>query len=852
MKPRTVSALCLLVSGLSGTAGLGLQLTWTRRFALGLGHEFPAALAVLTAFFAGFAGGAWLLERWIAGSRHPLRWAAGLELVIGGWALATVPLLPIMDEAVLRMTGAEPSASRQWAVCFAVPLLALLPATMAMGATLSAMVRASGSSPGMVGHVGGLYAANTAGAVAGVVAAVVWAQPALGLRGATCLFAGLNLACAAMLAAMARTPSSGSSRPLPRRGTDGERSGDPTSSPRLVATLAVTGLLGLGLEVVVTRQLALVLEGTVFTFAAVLVVFLGGTALGAALAGNAKLPTGRLLLWLGVAVLAAGHALTHAIELDAWLRGVLGDGLGAVCVAEATVAASILGAPTLLMGATFARLAQSAAESGFGTGRAVAVNTLGGAFAAPVFAVALLPALGAKATFMVLGAGYLALAVRRLDASTIPGMMIAVVVAATLPADFGLLPPPPGARLVERRDGAADTVAVWGFPDGNLTLAANGRFTMGGTASTNAAARHTLLPLLLHPHPRRLLFLGLGTGISFAAAGAEPGLVADGVELVPEVVAVQPRFAPHNALASGQRVVAADARRFVRTTTASYDVVVADLFHPARDGAASLYTREQFAAMRARLAPGGMAVQWLPLYQLDAAGLRQIVRAFLDVFPHMHAWLLRFNADTPVIGLVGWPEAPAFGPDDLDRRAPEGPLRTRAKSAGLTDAFQVHGAWLAGPEALRAFAGDAVANTDDRPGVLFSAPRSAASKRGDPSGLLMELVDRFAGEGSEFPAVGAPAGSAAWRSRLSDFRAARDAYLRGLVAEGAGRADEAADQFMASVRRSGDFSAGYAQLLTRAMTKAKSDPAEAKRRLRALTEARPGQKVAAELLRRLE
>ena len=45
--------------------------------------------------------------------------------------------------------------------------------------------------------------------------------------------------------------------------------------------------------------------------------------------------------------------------------------------------------------------------------------------------------------------------------------------------------------------------------------------------------------------------------------------------------------------------------------------VVADLFHPGRDGAGALYTREHFAAVRELLTEGGLFCQWLPLYQLD-------------------------------------------------------------------------------------------------------------------------------------------------------------------------------------------------------------------------------------------
>ena len=61
-------------------------------------------------------------------------------------------------------------------------------------------------------------------------------------------------------------------------------------------------------------------------------------------------------------------------------------------------------------------------------------------------------------------------------------------------------------------------------------------------------------------------------------------------------------------------------------------MIVADLFHPSRDGAGYLYTVEHFQAVKQRLAPGGVFCQWLPIYQLDMKVLKTIMRSFLDSF----------------------------------------------------------------------------------------------------------------------------------------------------------------------------------------------------------------------------
>ena len=48
---------------LSGAAGLGYQVLWAKGFGAGIGHEYPATLAVVTALMSGMALGGLLYER---------------------------------------------------------------------------------------------------------------------------------------------------------------------------------------------------------------------------------------------------------------------------------------------------------------------------------------------------------------------------------------------------------------------------------------------------------------------------------------------------------------------------------------------------------------------------------------------------------------------------------------------------------------------------------------------------------------------------------------------------------------------------------------------------------------------
>jgi len=142
----------------------------------------------------------------------------------------------------------------------------------------------------------------------------------------------------------------------------------------------------------------------------------------------------------------------------------------------------------------------------------------------------------------------------------------------------------------------------------------------GGDRGTFAQRRQGHLPMLLHPSPHRVLVLGVGTGSTVGAVAMHPGVRIEAVELLAEVLETLPYFAESNSHAGANAAVRfhqADARSYVRAEVQNrhqYDVVIADLFHPQQAGVGNLYTREHFAAIRALLEPGGLFMQWVPLY----------------------------------------------------------------------------------------------------------------------------------------------------------------------------------------------------------------------------------------------
>jgi spermidine synthase len=857
---RLLVSVLLVLFCLSGAAGLGYQMVWARQFAAGLGHEMPAVLAVVGAFLGGMALGAWTLDGAVSRSARPGVWYAALEIVIGLWAALTTALVPAVNDAALRLIGLEPSPLRHWAVAFALPLLALLPATAALGATLPAMERFVAPLVADGRCLGAVYAANTLGAVAGTLASAFWLVPAFGLTSATGLLAAVNLGCggaALFLGSRAASPATVS--PANGSSADSPSSRPVASRTRLAATVFLTGLLGIGYEVAGVRVLSQVLENTVYTFAAVLAVYLLGTALGAALyqhfgrRGEPKLLLTDLLGVLAFTGLLGVLVLARAPTIYDACRATLGDSRPGVLAAEMAVAAAVFALPTLFMGAAFSHLVQAARRREGGVGRAAALNTFGGALAGALCGVWLLPLLGSKWTLTLIALGYLALLPKIVGVRR--GWLAAsVALVFVLPAGLQIAQVPPGGRLVEYREGVLASVAVVADATGHRTLRVNNRFQMGGTAAAAAEYRHAHLPLLLHPAPTRALVLGLGTGITLGGAGAHPGLHSAGVELVPEVVEVMPAFEPYNfspARHPQLKVFVADARRFVRAADARYDVIIADLFHPARDGAGSLYTREHFAAIRERLAPGGLFCQWLPLHQLDGELLPVIARTFLDVFPEAQGWLLHFNVDIPVLGLIGSLEPRRYSRQWVEGRLSDARLEAELKKLALADSVRLFGHLLAGPKELRAFAGSGPLNTDDRPRVTFDAPRFVYRKNATAYGRLLTLLKRHPPDARDALRLDTGAEEARFAQQLAAYWQARDVYLRGLMDEAEGRQAEAIAAYIESARLSEDFTSGYAQCLTIASLQAQSNPAAARALLQRLVEARPSRPVAKEMLQRL-
>ena len=151
-----------------------------------------------------------------------------------------------------------------------------------------------------------------------------------------------------------------------------------------------------------------------------------------------------------------------------------------------------------------------------------------------------------------------------------------------------------------------------------------------------------LIGAALHPNPRRALVIGLGTGSTAGWLAAVPSIErVDVVELEPAVLRVAEDCAPVNGGVLHNpkvRIDIADAREWLLTSRNRYDLIFSEPSNPYRAGISSLFTEDYYSAVRSRLAPGGIFLQWLQAYEVDSGTVQTLYATLGAAFPEGETW----------------------------------------------------------------------------------------------------------------------------------------------------------------------------------------------------------------------
>ena len=780
---------------LSGACALVYQIVWTRTFRLVFGASTPASAAVVAIFVGGLGLGAWLFGKRVDRLRRPITSYAALEAAIALSSALTLVLGPLASRAyvllggtvVLGMAGATVVRLLLAALVLAVP-------TILMGGTLPVLARATAlGADGDVGRrrVALLYGVNTLGAVGGCLVAdfVLIEHIGADFTLVLAVFCNILVALGAAFLARRSEDEAGDDSPV---AVPAAPQAAVTRPAFVYAAAAVTGFAFFLMELVFYRMLVPLLGGTVYTFGLVLATALLGMGTGGALYAVlfARRPP-RLSAFAATCLLeAAGLALPYALgdrlALLAILLRPLGElGLGGYAAGWFVVAAAVVLPASIATGIQFPMLVALLGRGGRDVARhvglAYAWNTIGAIAGALAGGFGLMPLLTATGcwrdvVWLLVLTGLVAAAAawhrerrwpRLIGLAAIAFLAIGMVRATTGPTAAWRHTPIGAGRVSpdrietpekrtqwmrdERRglaweaDGIESTVAL--EQNAGYAFLTNGKSDGGCRDDAGTQVMGGLLGAILHPAPTSAMVIGLGSGSSAGWLASVPGIDrVDVVELEPAMLEVARRCALVNehALENPKlRVIRGDAREILSVTRDLYDIIFSEPSNPYRAGVASLYTREYYARARAHLREGGLFLQWVQAYEVEATTLRTIFATMASEFPEVEAWQLE-PADLLLVGSTALPTKDAAA---LRARVASEPFaRALRVTWAVVDLEGVLAHYVATPNKVRSLGLENATplNTDDRPVVEFGFARSVGDKKDESNELDVKWVRLWA------------------------------------------------------------------------------------------------------------
>jgi len=682
-----VFPLALVVFCASGFAALLYQVIWQRLLTLFSGADVFSATIIVAAFMGGLGIGT-LVGGQVAdrvSRRASLFLVGAAEIAVGVFGFYSTSLYH--DVLYARLGALDLGRETIAAVLFA----SLLWPTFFMGASLPLLGRALADRiERAASAVGALYGINTLGAATGALVATWVLLPAYGLEGSLRIGAALNMACALVVLPAAWLMKDAGPASEPK--ADSSRIQGRIQEPARGSTLSwavvylFSGFVALSYEIVWFRLLGVVVKSTAFTFGTLLTLYLAGIGLGAlvgsARAGRAPHPARTFFTLQAAGGLSAGLLLALFVfvaddvrafrgyfdgyeplnvrdSVNAW-RALISDvptppgGVGDLpvrfLVLYLLVPLVLVVPPTFFMGCAFPYLQRVVQTDVSRVGRRVGgllLANIGGSMLGTVVTGWLfLDLLGTAATLKLLtalsslfllgawrGAPPIPLALRLGVAAAVVMLIVSMPGAVSL---WARLHGTTADRVIVAEDNSGLAVikarsAGW---TGQKIVFVNGV----GQSVIPYGDIHTALgavPALVHPNPRNVAIIGLGSGDTVYAAAARPETATiTCIEIVrPQLatlrqLAGRDTYAALPALLADPRVahVSGDGRAYLLRTPQRFDVIEADALRPTSAYSGNLYSEAYFTLLKNRLTPNGLAATWVPS--------KRVHDTFVRVFPY--------------------------------------------------------------------------------------------------------------------------------------------------------------------------------------------------------------------------
>ena len=676
---------------LSGLAALLYQTAWMRQLSVVFGTSELAVATVLTAYMSGLALGAALAGKYIKQIKRPLLTYGVFEGGIALTAIAVPFLLKFAAVVFAWMLGGQPeppasSGFGQLLFFYLTTLGILVLPTALMGATLPLLSKYAIETNEQVGRrIGGLYAINTFGAIAGTLVAGFILLPNITLMSTILIGAAINLLVLYIVLKIVKVKEGseiGSHDSMHVRTSHGLRFWRHDSG-LILPFMTASGVATFTYEVLWTRLLSHILGGSVAAFSIMLAGFLSGIALGSEIAS--RYASSKRAARLGFVVCQLGIGLTSAatfLALDFLIPDIPG------LFKNSALAFLVLLPSTVFIGATFPfavrLLAKDENDAASSSAAVYAWNTVGAIVGATFAGFFLIPSVRYEGAIVFAVGLNLVLAVlatefwRRSERKTlgvnpvVVGLFLSITVLTFLffrptpPYKALLSSPLAGEVLTEEQIefyevGRSSTVLLASL-DGYYRLRNNGLpesaiVTKVPPQVFDQTHFLSLLPVLARPQARNMLVAGFGGGV--VVENLAPSIErVDVMELEPKVIDANRQFSElrrYDPLQDPRvNIILNDARGALALTDKRYDIIVSQPSHPWTAGASHLYTKEYMTLVKDHLTDKGVFLQWMNISFTDEYLLRSLTRTLTDTFEFVRLYsfspgvLFFLAADTPL------------------------------------------------------------------------------------------------------------------------------------------------------------------------------------------------------------
>jgi spermidine synthase len=653
----------LLLFFISGFSALVYQTAWQRMLGLFSGSDSISATIVVGAFLLGLGLGSLLASSFAdrLTDRGAVLGFALCEMGIAGFAIASKVIF--YDFLFSQMVAIAHSR----ALVFLVAFLALLIPTLLMGVSLPLLAKGTVRNIETASErISWLYGLNTLGAAAGAFAAGCFIIGAVGYDVTVKLAAVLNLSVGAgALFLVMGFRAEGWKSSLRQTTT-------PEATTRMRARVwqwcflvLVSGFIIISLEILWFRVIGSLLQTNAYSFALILGWFLFGDAVGifvGAIAIKYIARPRQLFFWLqGAVTLYALGALWLIAIAHRW-PVVYGLFIGAddvftrsspghIAIILGVIAFMVM-PPATLLGMSFP-ITQKAIQNdpaviGQRVGLIQFANIIGNTVGSIVTGLILLQYLGTSGSLRLLallGLMFICALVaeglrtgtgwrRQLGHAVLAVVLLIAFVGFPNNVDFWsrLHGAERGSQVILGEDRTGISLMKYESPEkGYLFIAGHEQ------SKVPFYGIHGLLGflgVLVHPSPKSVLVVGLGTGGTVYGAGANPAIDrVRVVEIVAPIYEIMQKFSALGGKTAVDRLLidprikrsVGDARHVLFTEADRYDVIEADAVYPRTSLSGLLYSVEYFRQVRARLNPGGICVQWYPS--------ERTLNSFLSAFP---------------------------------------------------------------------------------------------------------------------------------------------------------------------------------------------------------------------------